>query len=85
MSEIRVDWDKVPQITKILIAVVAFSFIFIILSIIIGIWWDAFPTAKLVLTGTVIFFVSAWIVRADVLDDYAEIKVKYRKKDNELT
>jgi hypothetical protein len=78
-EEVKADWDKVPQITKAFTFIAVISLLTMVLSVIIDIWWEAFPGFKVFLTGLVIFAVSAWLVRSDVLDENGDIKDKYKK------
>ena len=81
-EEITADWDKVPYITKVFTLIVISSALIMILSIIIGIWWEAFPTSKPFLTGLVLFAISLWLIRTEVLDEDGDIKEEYRKNGN---
>jgi MFS superfamily sulfate permease-like transporter len=80
-QEVKTDWGKVPTVTKVFTLIAALALIFMFISTIITIWSDTYPGFKAFLTGLVIFAVSAWIVRTDVLDEDGEIKEKYKKNE----
>lgn len=80
-KEITADWNKIPYITKVFTLIAMASALIMILSIIIGIWWEAFPGSKLFLTGLLLFVVSVYLVRTDTLDEDGNIKEKYRKNE----
>jgi xanthine/uracil permease len=81
-EEIKADWTKVPLIQKIFVALAALSVLFIIISLIVGIWSESYPAFKSILTGLIIFIVSAWLVRTDILDENGDVKEIFRKNDN---
>lgn len=80
-QEVKVSWDKVPTATKVFTLIAALTLIFMVISTIITIWSNTYPGFKAFLTGLVIFAVSAWFVRSDVLDEDGEIKDKYKKDE----
>ena len=79
-KEVKADWNKIPDLAKISTITAILAIIFVILSFLVGIWWDAFPTGKCFLTGLVIFLVSGWIIRVTVLDKNGDIEEKFRKE-----
>lgn len=80
-KEIKTDWEKVPLISKIFVCLAGLSLLFIIISLIVGIWSESYSAFKSILTGLIIFIVSDWLVRADILDENGDTKEIFRKKD----
>ena len=78
-KEVKVDWSKVNLITKFFAILSAISLLFIITSLIIGIWCESFPAYKCFLTGILMFLIGGWVVRTNCLDENGDVKEKLIK------